>query len=256
MELTVKTEMFGAAAWVTLNRPRKKNAFDGAMMELLEQTIRELEADSSVRVIILSGAGHCFCSGGDLSTMLDGTDPRTVAERQRDLASCGAAVRAIRDCSKPVIAMVEGYAIGGGFAIALACDVIFAAESARFSSNFLHVGLAPEMGTMYLLTQVCGPYRAKELWLSGRRIGAAEAESFGIVSRVLPEDSIADETRAFADLVAGLPQNPVSIMKRCINSGALSSLGAALAADMQNLPVCWQDEECQSYMASHFRKKP
>ena len=241
MELTVKTEISGAAAWVTLNRPKKKNAFDGAMMELLTQTVRELDADSSVRVIVLSGAGHCFCSGGDLSAMSDGTDPRTVAERQRDLAGCGAAVRAIRDCSKPV---------------ALACDVIFAAESAQFSSNFLHVGLAPEMGSMYLLTQVCGPYRAKELWLSGRRISAAEAESFGIVSKVLPEDSIADETRAFAGLVAGLPQTPVSIMKRCVNSGALSSLGAALAADMQNLPVCWQDEECKSYMASHFRKKP
>lgn len=254
MEPWITCEKIGPVAVITLDKPKKKNAMDVAMMARLTAVVDEMNEDASVRVMVLKGAGHCFCAGGDLSAY-QGEEEPDAATIRADIGLFGKTVSAIHRGQKIVIAMVESYAIGGGFSLALACDVIFAAEDAVFSANFLHVGLAPEMGGMLYLPLAVGMYRAKEIWLSGRRIGAEEAGRLGIASRVIPNAAIEEETMRFAQTVAKLPAMCVDIMKKTAGGSYYRSFDAVLAQDQQNTPLCLTSEESRRYLAENFKKK-
>lgn len=182
--LTQEVENVG---YIILNKPERKNAIDVQMMLDITAAIERYEFDPEVRVIVIKGADHCFYFGGDLAGRASSGGTRIdVADGRNNLRIFNKTISTIQNCDKPVIAMVESYAIGGGFSLALACDFIIAAEDAKMASNFLHVGLAPEMGSRLSLPMACGIYRAKELWYSGRRLSAKEAYEWGIVSRVSP----------------------------------------------------------------------
>ena len=144
---------------------------------------------------------------------------------------------------------------GEGFSLALACDMVYAADEAIFSSNFLHVALAPEMGAMVFLSQACGVYKAKELWYSGRRVTGLEGFDLGFVSVHAPAAELMEKAMESAEKIATLPRTPLRIMKRIVNTHVLSEVPAVLAADAQDSPLCFLSEEGLAYLAENFMKK-
>jgi enoyl-CoA hydratase len=176
---------------VTLNRPKARNALSPDLLTELRETMQRIHKDRGTRVVILNGAGRGFCAGADLVTGngLPGTEGMSelgaVYKFQEYIAET---VLAVHECEKPVIGAIHGAAVGGGLAIALACDLRVAADTAKFGSVFIKVGLSScDVGTSYFLPRLVGPARAAELMLTGRHFDAAEAEQIGLVHRVVPE---------------------------------------------------------------------
>ncbi|MEC4183268.1 enoyl-CoA hydratase/isomerase family protein [Adlercreutzia sp. R21] len=255
-QLAYIEKRYDGVAYIVLNQPRKKNAMSHDMMVQLRACIQDAEDDEDVRCVILKGADGCFCSGGDLSGMASGgSGSTTVEQKRRNIADFGKCIAEMVHGEKPYIAQVEGYAMGGGFSLALGCDMIFAGENAKMSSMFTHVGLAPEMGAMLFLPQAMGAYRAKELWYSGRKVNGTEGYELGFVSRVFPDDALEDETLAMAQHIAELPRTALGAMKRTVNGHIYSDIDAVLAADVQDSPLCMMSDESLAYLKANFMKK-
>lgn len=181
--MSVRYEVRDAVAVVTLDRPDKLNALTVEMREALGTSFEQAARDPAVRSVLLQASGKAFCASGDVSTMGE----FTAATGRERLKLAQRMVRNLANIEKPVVAAVRGAVAGIGWSMALACDVIVASDTAKFSQVFRHVGLAPDGGAVYFLTQYLGVLRAKELVLSGRRVDAAEALSLGLVSRVVPD---------------------------------------------------------------------
>jgi enoyl-CoA hydratase/carnithine racemase len=192
-------------ARITLNRPGTLNAIDGSLIDGLEAALDEVEQSGEFRVVILTGAGRGFCSGADLS----GTgEPWTKAARTPLKTAYDAQVRLtdvmgrLYESPLPVIAAVNGVAVGGGLAFALHCDIRIAASSARFGSVFIKAGLSSmDMGTSYLLPHIVGAGRARELMLTGRIIDAAESDRIGLVHEVVPDAELIEASLRMARLI-------------------------------------------------------
>jgi enoyl-CoA hydratase/carnithine racemase len=193
-------------ARITFNRPESLNSIDGSLINGLEAALDSVEQSGEFRVVILTGAGRGFCSGADLS----GTgEPWTKAARTPMKTSYDSQVRLtdvmgrIYESPLPVIAAVNGVAVGGGLAFALHCDIRIAAVSARFGSVFIKAGLSSmDMGTSYLLPQIVGAGRARELMLTGRIIDAVESDRIGLVHEVVPDAELIDASLRMARLIA------------------------------------------------------
>ncbi len=181
--MNVRYELKNAVAIVTLDRPDKLNALTFEMREALGNYFEQAARDPAVRAVLLQASGKAFCASGDVSTMGDFTP---VSGRDR-LKLAQRMVRNLANIEKPVVAAVRGAVAGIGWSMALASDMIIASETAKFSQVFRNVGLVPDGGAIYFLTQHLGLFRAKELVYSGRRVEAAEALSLGLVNRVVPD---------------------------------------------------------------------
>ncbi|SHN62762.1 enoyl-CoA hydratase/isomerase family protein [Desulfitobacterium chlororespirans] len=240
-------------AYVIINKPERRNAMDADLMVKMVQVLEQLDQDTDVRVIILKGQGDHFSSGGDLKAGVGG-EP-TVENSRAALQKFIFAVRKIQEMEKPVIAMVKGYAVGGGMSLAMVCDIVFASEDAKFSSNFLKVGITPEMGAMLLMPMMMGAQRAKELWFTGRVIDAAEAKELGFVNRVYTAEEIENATRNFAADLAQMPALPVRITKRITNSTLFNLLNSVMEAELQSTPFCTQTEEHKSLIEEFKNRK-
>jgi len=252
----------GSVALLILNNPERRNPIDPEMIGQLVQALEEMERDDGVKVIVLTGQGDHFSSGGDLK--LAGSEEWSIEGcRGRENSRHNAKpVRAIWQMEKPVIAMVKGYAIGGGMSLALACDIIFAADDAKFASNFLRIGLIPEMGALCFLPIAVGLNRAKELWFSAKQIDVHEAYRLGIVNQVFPKEKLEEETLSFAKEIAEMPTVAVRITKRILNATFLNMLDNILENEAQAIPFCGLTKEVKENIAafrekrgSHFFKK-
>ena len=220
-------------ATVTLNRPEVMNAFGGTMREDLLQMLQQAEADKSVRCIVITGAGKAFCAGGDIASMAEMQAKNDASIIPQRMKVGGQVVNLIRSMSKPVIAAVNGAAAGAGVNLALACDMRFAAQSARFSESFVKIALVPDWGGTYLLTQLVGTAKAMELMMSGDRIDAAEAFRLGILNRVVPDDTFHDEIMTFARQFASGPAGTLAHIKHATYVGATGTLSDALRYEEQ-----------------------
>lgn len=216
------------AAVVTLNRPERMNSMSFDVMVPLRDALRELSDDNTVRVVVLTGAGRGFCSGADQSgekgrlPNTAGLTAPTVALRAMELLDD--LVLTLRRMHQPVIAAVNGAAIGGGLCLALACDIRVAAESAYFRAAGINNGLtASELGLSYLLPRAIGSSRAAEIMLTGRDIDATEAAGIGLVSRVVPDDQLLESCLETAATIAAWSRPGVELTKRSL----WSSLDAA-----------------------------
>lgn len=214
-------------AFIILDKQDVMNAIDPGMMDQLVDCLKRMEKDEEVEVIILKGQGNCFGSGGDLSNIIS----EDIRELRLMMKHYGQAIWMIQCLEKPVIAQIEGNAFGGSMSLALACDMIIAAENATFSSVFLQLGLIPEMGSLIFLPQAVGMYRAKELWFTERIITAKEAYEMGFVNRIFPENKIEEETIAFALEITRRPQFPLRVTKRLANSFIYRSLNNLLESE-------------------------
>jgi enoyl-CoA hydratase len=208
---------------ITLNRPERMNAMAFDVMVPLREALEEVGRDNDCRVVVLTGAGHGFCAGADLENPgmvpdIDGLAVTGIARRAMRILEH--VVLALRDLHQPVIAAVNGPAIGGGFCLAVACDIRIAAESAYFRAAGINNGLtATELGISYLLPRAIGASRAFEILLSGRDVDAAEAERIGLVSRTVPGAQLLDTCYALAERIIGYSHVGVELTKQLLWTG-------------------------------------
>lgn len=184
--MTVLYELRDGVAIITLNRPEKMNALTVEMREALGTYFEQAGRDPAVRSVLLTCTGAAFCASGDVSKMGD----FTAISGQELLKLAHRMVRNLANIEKPVVAGVRGAVAGIGWSMAMACDAVIASDTAKFTQVFRHVGVVPDGGAIYFLTQHLGLLRAKELTMSGRRVAAAEALSLGLVNRVVPDDDL------------------------------------------------------------------
>jgi len=218
-------------ALITLNRPERMNAMAFDVMIPLKQALEEISWDNDVRVVVMTGAGHGFCSGADLEDpgTLPGVDGLTLASiARRALELLDDVILTLRRMHQPVIGAINGAAIGGGLCLSLATDVRIASESAYFRAAGINNGLtASELGLSYLLPRAIGSSRAFDIMLSGRDVDAVEAERIGLVSRTVPQEALLDTCYELAERMMGFSRVGIECTKRLLwsslDAGSLSS---------------------------------
>ena len=206
----IRYEVDDAVAIVTLDRPEKLNALTVEMREALGTAFESAGRDPAVRAVLLCARGKAFCASGDVSKM----GQFTPASGRELLKLAHRMVRNLANIEKPVVAATRGAVAGIGWSMALACDAIIASDTARYTQVFRHVGLVPDGGAIYFLTQHLGLLRAKELVYSGRRIDAQEALSMGLVNRVVPDDTLDAVALAYARELASGPTFALGVAKK------------------------------------------
>ncbi|MBI4247338.1 MAG: enoyl-CoA hydratase/isomerase family protein [Candidatus Rokubacteria bacterium] len=202
-------------ATITLNRPDKLNAFTGPMIDAWVHALSEAQKDDGVHVVVVTGAGRAFCAGGDVGRMGEGA-PTALEHKNQLWEQIHRIPKALEQMDKPVLAMINGLAVGAGMGMSLMCDVRIASEEARFSTGYVKVGLVPGDGDTYFLPRLVGPAKALELLWTADFIEAAEALRLGIVNRVVPAASLRETTYALAQQIAGGPQVPIRMIKRLV----------------------------------------
>jgi 2-(1,2-epoxy-1,2-dihydrophenyl)acetyl-CoA isomerase len=211
------TDVQDGVLTITLNQPDKLNALSGAMVQGFGEAIRTAERDAAVRAVVLTGAGKGFCSGADITEFQlgDNSDAHNPGESLR--ARLNPLVLRIRALEKPVLAAVNGVAAGAGLSLALACDLRFAAESARFVLAFVRIGLVPDAGSMFFLPRLIGPAKSLELAWTGDPINASEAYELGLLNKVVPDAEVLSQTQDLATRLARGPATAQALIKRAIN---------------------------------------
>ncbi|MFJ5632704.1 enoyl-CoA hydratase/isomerase family protein [Streptomyces goshikiensis] len=221
----------GGVSWITLNRPEAMNAVTWEQRERVIALLGAASADPGVRAVVVTATGKGFCAGADLRGAP--TAGERVAGDVARMIRLGAQrlITAVLDCEKPVIAAVNGTAAGIGAHLALACDLVIAAEPARFIEVFVRRGLVPDGGGAYLLPRLVGPQKAKELMFFGDAVPAAEAERLGLVNRVVPAEALEESAREWAERLAQGPTRALAMTKQLVNASLDGDRAAALAAE-------------------------
>ncbi len=235
---------------VTLNRPEKKNAINGPMWAELAEVFREVGESASDRVMVLTGADGAFCGGADLTP--DGNAKWHQLDRMQYYGWVGLALHEI---PKPVIAKVNGVAVGAGLNLALGCDLIVAGESARFSEIFARRGLALDLGGSWILPRLVGLHKAKELALLADIVSAEEAERIGIVNRVVPDEKLDAFVDDWAGRLAEGPPLALQLTKRMLTQAFGSSLSEALHVEAMAQSVTGSSQDTREAMAAFFEKR-
>lgn len=212
----------GGWALVTLNRPERLNSFNAAMHRALAATLRALDEDESCRAVMLTGAGRGFCAGQDLEALGKDGVGNVLEEFYNPL------VRRIRGMAKPVVAAVNGVAAGAGANLALACDIVIAARSARFIQAFAKIALIPDCGGTWFLPRLVGDVRARALALTGDAVGADQAAAWGMIWKAIDDETMLYEAQALTAHLATQPTAALALIKRALDAAADNSLDQQL----------------------------
>jgi enoyl-CoA hydratase/carnithine racemase len=226
-------------AVVTLNDPENRNPLGHDVRPALRRTIDQIARDDEIRCLLLTGAGNSFCAGGNAKAMATDEQP-PLEERIRSIRWESEVVAVIHEMPKPTLAALPGPAAGAGFSLALACDLRIAAESAFMLTAFKRLGLPGDFGGSWLLTQLVGPARARELYFTSRRVQAEECERLGLVNRVVPDAALQEESMALARELAEGPPIAFRWMKENLNRALVSDLRSCLAEEAER--QCWAAE--------------
>jgi enoyl-CoA hydratase/carnithine racemase len=211
-------------AKITLNRPERMNAFTFEMIDAWTAALQQCRTDDAVKVVLLTGAGSAFCSGGDIVEMGDRLQ-HTPEQRKNELFNRIERIPlALEDLDKPVIAVVNGVATGAGMDMALMCDIRYAAQSARFAETYVKVGLVPGAGGAHFLPRLVGVSKALELFLTGEFLEADEALRLGIVNKVFPDETLMEEVEKIARRMVKAPALTLRMTKRAIYQGMRNDL--------------------------------
>jgi enoyl-CoA hydratase/carnithine racemase len=249
LEFTV-TEGIGT---ILLNRPDRANAFTLEMVDQWAQILRDVRDDDAVRVIVVTGAGKAFCAGGELDVLDD--DERTPLALKEVLRQRVHRVAlALEDLDKPVIAAVNGAAVGAGMDMALMCDIRIVGESARFSEGYIKVGLLPGDGGCYYLPRLVGMGMALELLWTGDFMNAQQAVNLGLANHVYPDEELLEQTLRLARRIAAAPQANIRMIKRASYQSAQSDLRTALDLISSHMAVVQNTPESREAMRV-FREK-
>lgn len=219
-------------SWITLNRPEAMNAVTWDQRERVIGLLADASADPDVRAVVITATGKGFCAGADLRGAPAAPAERVAGDVAR-MIRLGAQrlITAVLDCEKPVIAAVNGTAAGIGAHLALACDLVIAAEPARFIEVFVRRGLVPDGAGAYLLPRLLGPQKAKELMFFGDAVPAAEAERLGLVNKVVPAEALEETAREWAERLAQGPTRALALTKQLVNASLDGDRATALAAE-------------------------
>jgi 2-(1,2-epoxy-1,2-dihydrophenyl)acetyl-CoA isomerase len=256
----IRAELDEHIATVTLDSPATKNACTGDMWVAIGAAFREI-AYSGARVVILTGAGDHFCAGADLTPTRPaaGADdasfppPANNVYAMRVLAD---SVLAVHDCPIPVVAQVDGVCVGAGFGLALAADLIWCSETARFSAIFAKRGLSLDFGTSWLLSRRIGLHQAKELAFTGKMVSGVEAFELGFVNACVPADDLGKATREIAEAIAGGPPIALSMTKRELNNAPTMSLAQALEVEGLAQSVNVHTDDLREALTAFVQKRP
>ena len=240
----------GAVQTITLNRPEVFNAFNRAVHAGLREAFKEAR-DPEVRAVVVTGAGKGFCSGQDLKEFSEAGD---VSDALR--ATYHPNVLAIRALDKPVIAAVNGACAGAGLSFACACDIRIASDAATFVPGFIGIGLVPDAGGTYFIHRLLGAPRAFEWMTSNRRLTAAEAHAWGLVSEVVDADGLAARAAELAAFYAGLPTRAIGMTKRLFDHADSSTLDEQLELEAQLQSVAVQSDDFREGVAAFLEKRP
>jgi len=239
-------------ATITLNRPEALNAFSKEVVMEILNALEDLTKDENVRVAVFTGAGEkAFSAGADIKTMVGMT-----ALKARELSSMGEKLcLALENLEKPVVAAINGYAVGGGLEVAMSCDIRIASEHARMGQTEINIGLIPGWGGTQRLTRLIGRTKAKELVLTGKMIDAKTAENLGILNMVVPPDKFRDTVRQFALELASKAPVAVKVAKALINKGADIGLDSALALEREGFGVVASSEDLKEGVSAFIEKR-
>ena len=240
---------------ILFNRPEKKNAFTMEMIDQWAEILRVVRRDDAVRVLVLTGAGDAFCSGGDLTDLAHG-EQTPLARKSFLTEHVHRIACTLEDLDKPVIAAVNGVAVGAGMDFALMCDMRFAAQSARFSEGYIRVGLVPGNGGAYYLPRLVGTAKALELLLTGDFIDAAEALQIGLVNHVYPDNLLLEETYTFAKRLAAGPPLIIQMIKRAVYQSGQSNLRTSLDLISSHMGIVQASHDSQEALKAFREKRP
>jgi enoyl-CoA hydratase len=250
MELIiVNRQVAPGVALVSLNRPKELNALNPQLMGELLQAFQELDKDPEVRAIVLTGNDQAFAAGADIRQMAAMTPVDMIRQNQFQVWDDIARI------SKPVLAAVSGYALGGGCELALMCDLIIASETAKFGQPEVKIGTIPGAGGTQRLTRALGKAKSMELILSGRMLTAAEAMQYGMVARVFSQDSYLKETLTLAGEIASMPAVAVRLAKEAVNKAYENHLTEGLAFERRNFYLTFATEDQKEGMKAFSEKR-
>lgn len=248
----VRTKTSGAVIEITLDRPNTLNAFDRQMKVELLVALKAAERDTSVRVLIITGAGRAFSAGQDLKEReLRGASDLSDELRTR----YNPIILAMRRMEKPIVAAVNGVAAGAGFSLVLACDLVVASDQARFIQAFSRVGLVPDTGSTWFLPRRVGWARAAELMMLAEPLDASAAERLTLVNRVVPAERLMDEARAMATSLAAAAPIALGLTKRAMYQGLLSDLDSQLDLEAQLQSVAGRSADHAEGLAAFEQKR-
>jgi enoyl-CoA hydratase/carnithine racemase len=230
-------------ATITLNRPDKLNAFTDDMLEKWLTSLEECRTSPEVRAIVITGTGRAFTTGGDVEKFSSSASQTAAGIKARLTENIQRLPRKMAEIDKPIIAALNGVATGGGLDVALACDIRFAAESARFAETYARMALIPGAGGAYFLPRIVGVAKALELFWSTDFVDAREAERIGLVNKVFPDTELMDRTHEFARRVAEGAPLAVQLIKRVMRFGLDKDLATALEFVASNMPIVRTSED-------------
>ncbi len=245
MSNTVLYETDGAIATVTLNRPGRLNAMNKELIVAMVETMERASSDPAIRVLILTGAGRGFCAGGDLAGFADGEfkEEQAIETKIAELRQSMRTSQRLRESSFVSIAAINGACAGAGLSWALACDLRYAAQSAKFSTAFLNAGLSGDFGGTFSLTQIVGTAKARELYLLSDRFSAADAERLGIVSEAVPDEDLLAHVRGKALQMADAAPVALRCIKQNLNDATKLSMSEAMDNEADRHSRCGTTED-------------
>jgi 2-(1,2-epoxy-1,2-dihydrophenyl)acetyl-CoA isomerase len=253
----------GGIATLTMNRPEARNALSLDIFNGLSEALPRLAKDPAVRLVVLTGAGAAFCSGGDVkgfARRAGGADAATTAtvsfdDRVTDLRERMEVARWLHEMPKPTLAVIPGPAAGAGLSLALACDLRIASDTAKLTTAFSKIGLSGDFGGSYFLNHLVGAAKAREMYFTGEVVMGAEAVRIGLVNRVVPAAQLADAARAWAAELAALPTVAVGYMKRNLNTGLRGSLADVLDAEAIHMVRTFETSDHKGAAAAFVEKR-
>lgn len=240
----------GRVGWITLHRPQRLNALNDALMDALGAALLAFDADTAIGAIVITGGDRAFAAGADIDAMADAS--------YMDVVHGNFITRnweTIRQVRKPVIGAVAGFALGGGCELALACDIIVAAESARFGLPEIKLAMLPGAGGTQRLPRAIGKAKAMDMCLTARLIDAQEADRFGLVSRVVASDKLMDETLALALTVASYSLPALMSIKACVNRAWESSLAEGIGFERREIYARFATDDAREGMHAFLAKR-
>lgn len=247
----VRYELRGNTAVLTMDRPEALNALNTAVLGDLEEAIGRAERDDAVRAVVITGAGRSFVAGADIAEMAG----FSAAEGRRFSAHGNAVFARLETMPKPVIAAVNGFALGGGCELAMACDIRLAGEKAKFGQPETGLGITPGFGGTQRLPRIVGASRAMELIFTARVIGAAEAKEIGLVSAVYPQEELLDRALALAETIAANAPIAVAEAKRAVRFGLQADMTTAAAFEAEAFGVTCGTEDKREGMGAFLEKR-
>jgi len=253
---TIIVEKKNQIARITLNRPQALNALNETMGEELNAALKEAERGPETRCLVITGAGRAFSAGEDVSGLKEryagGAHPSLGDHLRKKYHPI---ILRIRNMEKPIIARINGIAAGSGASIALACDMRIASEEASLKQAFIGVGLVPDSGSSYFLTRTLGPGRALELIMTGRTVGAKEAETLGLVNKAVPTAELDKTVDEMAEKLANGPTKALGLSKRVVNQAARLELSDALEYEAQNQQIAGRTKDHLEAVRAFLEKR-